>query len=87
MRLRFVALIAVLLCGGAALDAMAASYKLETVSTVPEGLSANLQAVLQTGGYKVVNEQGVAWCEFGFARRSQTWGNLPPLMRSIRCYT
>lgn len=63
MKLRFVVLIAVLLCNGAALDAMAASYKLEPISTAPEGLSASLQAVLQAEGYKIVNEQGVAWCE------------------------
>jgi len=63
MRLRFVALMAVLLCNGAALDAMAASYKLETVSNAPEGLSASLQPLLQTEGYKVVNPQGAAWCE------------------------
>lgn len=63
MKLRFIALTAVLLCSIAAFDAKAASYKLETVSTAPEGLSASLQAVLQTHGYKVVNEQGTAWCE------------------------
>src|SRR4030095_2233627 len=63
MKLRFVALMAVLLCNGAALDALAASYKLEPISTAPEGLSASLQAVLQSEGYKIVNEQGVAWCE------------------------
>lgn len=63
MKLRFVALMAVLLCSGAVLDAMAASYKLEPVSTAPEGLSAGLQAVLQAQGYKIVNEQGVTWCE------------------------
>lgn len=63
MKLRFVPLIAVLLSVSAALDAMAASYKLEPIATAPDGLSANLQAVLQTEGYKIVNEQGVAWCE------------------------
>jgi len=63
MRLRFVALMAVLLCGGAALEAMAASYKLEAVSTAPGGLSASLQALMQSQGYRVVNEQGAAWCE------------------------
>lgn len=63
MNLRFVALMAVLLCNGAALDAMAASYKLEPISSAPEGLSAGLQAVLQAEGYKIVNDQGVAWCE------------------------
>lgn len=68
MRLRFVALMAVLLCNGAALDAMAASYKLETVSSAPEGLSASLKALLQTEGYKVVNEQGAAWCEVWIRR-------------------
>jgi len=63
MKLRFVALMAVLLCNGAALEVMAASFKLEPISTAPEGLNASLQAVLQTQGYKIVNEQGVAWCE------------------------
>ena len=63
MKLRFVVLVAVLFCSGAALDAMAASYKLEPISTAPEGLSASLQAVLQSEGYKIVNEQGVTWCE------------------------
>src|SRR5437762_6336081 len=63
MRLRLIAMMLVLLWGSAALDAMVASYKLETVSTAPEGLSASLKAVLQTEGYKVVNEQGVVWCE------------------------
>ncbi|HET6961823.1 MAG TPA: hypothetical protein VFJ27_04985 [Terriglobia bacterium] len=63
MNLRFVTLMAVLLCNGAALDAIAASYKLESISTAPEGLSASLQAVLQAEGYKIVNDQGVAWCE------------------------
>jgi len=53
----------VFLCTSAAWDAVAASYKLEPVSTVPEGLSSTLKAVLQSEGYKVVNEQGVAWCE------------------------
>lgn len=63
MTLRFVALMAVLFCNVAALEVRAASYTLETVSAAPEGLSASLQAVLQTKGYKVVNEQGAAWCE------------------------
>ena len=63
MKLRLVALMTVLFCGGAALEAMAASYKLEPVSTAPGGLSSTLQAVLQSQGYKVVNEQGAAWCE------------------------
>ena len=63
MNLRSVTLMAVLLCNGAALDAIAASYKLESISTAPEGLSASLQAVLQAEGYKIVNDQGVAWCE------------------------
>jgi hypothetical protein len=63
MKLRFVPLMAVLLCAGAALDARGASYKLEPVSTAPQGLSAGLQAVLPTEGYKIVNEQGVTWCE------------------------
>src|SRR5262245_15690814 len=62
MKLRLVVLMAVLL-SGAALNVRAASYKLEPVSTMPEGLSAGLKAVLQTEGYKIVNEQGVAWCE------------------------
>ena len=62
MRVRFVVLMAVLLFG-AALNARAASYKLEPVSAAPEGLSPSLKAVLQAEGYKVVNEQGAAWCE------------------------
>ena len=62
MRVRFVVLMAVLLFG-AALNARAASYKLEPVSTAPEGLSVGLKAVLQPEGYKIVNDQGVAWCE------------------------
>src|SRR5678816_1240739 len=63
MKLRFVALMAVLFCNAAALDAVAASYKIEPISTAPEGLSASVQAVLQTEGYKIVNEQGAVWCE------------------------
>jgi len=63
MKLRLLALMAVLLWNGGTLDAMAASYKLEPISSAPEGLSASLQAVLQAEGYKIVNEQGVAWCE------------------------
>jgi len=63
MKIRAFALMAALLCSGAAMDIMAASYKLETVSTAPEGLSAKLQAMLQSSGYKVLNEQGSAWCE------------------------
>jgi hypothetical protein len=63
MKLRFVVLMAVLFCSGAALNARAASYKLEPVSAAPEGLSPSLKAVLQSEGYKIVNEQGVTWCE------------------------
>lgn len=63
MKLRFIALMGALLCAGAALDVRAASYKLEPLSAAPEGLSASLQAVLQADGYRIVNEQGVAWCE------------------------
>src|SRR4030095_3177612 len=63
MKLRFVVLMAVLFCSGAALNARAASYKLEPVSAAPEGLSPTLKAVLQSEGYKIVNEQGVTWCE------------------------
>jgi hypothetical protein len=63
MKLRFVPWMFVLLCVGPAFEAIAASYKLEPVSAAPEGLSASLKAVLQTEGYKVVNEQGTAWCE------------------------
>jgi hypothetical protein len=63
MKLRFMVVMVGLLWSMAAFDARAASYKLETVSTVPEGLSASLKAVLDTQGYKVVNEQGTAWCE------------------------
>jgi hypothetical protein len=63
MRLRLVTLMAVLLCNGAAFNAIAASYKLETASTAPEGLSPNLKALLQPEGYKIVNDQGVTWCE------------------------
>ncbi|HEX2522820.1 MAG TPA: hypothetical protein VHP35_11925, partial [Terriglobia bacterium] len=36
---------------------------LEPVATAPEGLSSTLQAVLQSEGYKIVNEQGAPWCE------------------------
>jgi hypothetical protein len=63
MKLKFVTLMAVVLCNGAALEVTAASYKLEPISTAPEGLNASLQAVLPAEGYKIVNEQGVAWCE------------------------
>jgi hypothetical protein len=63
MKLRFVVLVAVLFCSGAALDARAASYKLEPVSPAPQGLNASLQAVLQPEGYKIVNDQGAAWCQ------------------------
>jgi hypothetical protein len=63
MRLRSVALIAVLLCNGVALDALAASYKLEAVSAAPEGLSPGVKSLLQPEGYKIVNDQGAAWCQ------------------------
>ena len=63
MKLRFAALMTVFLCTGAAWDAVAASYKLEPIPAAPEGLSSTLQAVLQSQGYKVVNEQGSPWCE------------------------
>ncbi|MGH9426485.1 MAG: hypothetical protein ACRD2L_09305 [Terriglobia bacterium] len=63
MRLRFVVVVALLLCNGVALDARAASYKLEAVSTAPGGLSSILKTLLQPEGYKVVNDQGVTWCE------------------------
>src|SRR5690349_391981 len=63
MKLTFVPLMAVLLCNGVALDALAASYKLEAVSTAPEGLSPGVRALLQPEGYKVVNDQGAARCQ------------------------
>jgi len=73
MRARFVVLMAVLLLG-AALNARAASYKLEPVSTAPEGLSVSLKAVLQPEGYKIVNDQGVAWCEVWVRREISNLG-------------
>ncbi len=51
-----------LLCLGT-FTAFGASYKLETVTTVPEGLSDNLKGLLQAQGYQVVGDQGTAWCE------------------------
>jgi hypothetical protein len=61
MKLRFAVLMTLFLC--TAWDAVAASYKLEPVTKAPEGLSSTLQAVLQSEGYKIVNEQGAPWCE------------------------
>ena len=63
MKLRSIAFVVVLLCNSTAFVAMAASYKIEPVSTVPAGLSSSVKALLQPEGYKVVNEQGKAWCE------------------------
>ena len=94
MKLRFAALMTVFLCTGAAWDAVAASYKLEPIPAAPEGLSSTLQAVLQSQGYKVVNEQGVALVrgldsqgngkprEAGFARRKVSSIALGPAPRS-----
>ena len=62
MKLRLAVLLGILFWSVAG-SLSAASYKLEAVSTAPQGLSANLQSVLQSEGYKVVNEQGSAWCE------------------------
>lgn len=62
MKLRLAVLLGILFWSVAG-NLSAASYKLEAVSTAPQGLSANLQSVLQSEGYKVVNEQGSAWCE------------------------
>jgi len=62
MRFRFVLLIAVFLCF-AVTASLAASYKLETVSSSPEGLSASLKPLLQPEGYKIVNDQGTTWCQ------------------------
>ena len=78
MRLGFVALAAALFCSGAALQASAASYKLETVSAAPEGLKASLQALLQTKGYKVANEQEVAWCEVWIRKEIANFGKPAP---------
>ena len=61
MKLGFIPLMAVLLCAGDTL--LAASYKLEIVSNAPAELSPSVKALLQPEGYKVVNEQGAAWCE------------------------
>jgi hypothetical protein len=62
MKLRLAVLLGILFWSVAG-NLSAASYKLEAISTAPQGLSANLQSVLQSEGYKVVNEQGSAWCE------------------------
>jgi len=63
MKPRLIALMFALALSGSVSHLFAATYKLETVSTAPAGLGASLQAVLQTEGYKVVNEKGAAWCE------------------------
>jgi hypothetical protein len=63
MRLRLIVLMLALTLAASHSNLLAASYKLETISATPEGLSASLQAVLQTQGYRVVTEQGTAWCE------------------------
>jgi hypothetical protein len=41
----------------------AASYKLERVSALPDGVSASLKDLMQPEGYKILNEQGEVWCE------------------------
>lgn len=46
-----------------ALESWAASYKLETTATPPDGVSESLKSLMQPQGYKIVNEQGVVWCE------------------------
>ena len=44
-------------------DLLAASYRLETISAPPDGVSDGIKAILQPQGYRVVNDQGAPWCE------------------------
>jgi hypothetical protein len=45
------------------LSANAVSYKIETAAVLPEGLSAELKAALQSQGSRILNEQGTTWCD------------------------
>jgi len=63
MRLRLIVLMLGLTFTGSLSNLLAASYKLEAVPTAPEGLSSILKTLLQSEGYKIVNDQGVTWCE------------------------
>jgi hypothetical protein len=44
-------------------ELFAASYKLETITAPPDGMSDSIKALLQLQGHRVVNDQGAAWCE------------------------
>jgi hypothetical protein len=64
MKSRRVVFIALLLFWSIAVGgAVAATYTLETVSGAPDGARAELQAILQPQGYRVLNEKGAVWCE------------------------
>jgi len=58
-----VALLFSLLIQVLASRAFAASYKIETASAPPAGLSDALKGILQPHGSRVLNEQGSVWCD------------------------
>ena len=74
MRLRSVVLMLAVFCGVAASNSRAASYKLETVSAPPEGVSETLKALLQSEGYKVVSDQGTVSCELWIRKEMANLG-------------
>jgi hypothetical protein len=64
MKLRAIVMTFALLLFVCALNARAAdSYKLEPVSSPPQGVSDGLKNLMQPQGYKIVNDQGAVWCE------------------------
>ncbi|PYV90350.1 MAG: hypothetical protein DMG05_10695 [Acidobacteria bacterium] len=56
-----IALILIFLAQAA--GALAGSYKIENVTSLPEGVADAIKNTLQAQGVRVVNEQGSAWCE------------------------
>ena len=55
--------------------ASAASYKIESSTSPPEGLSAELKASLQPQGSRILNEQGSVWCEVWIRKVVADTGN------------
>lgn len=56
-----IALILIFLAQAA--GALADAYKIENVTSVPEGVTAAIKNALQSQGVRVVNDQGSVWCE------------------------
>jgi hypothetical protein len=52
-------LLAIIVCNAS----YSATYKSETVNSMPEGLSDAIKGLLQPQGFRVVDENGNPWCE------------------------